>query len=405
MIDLGFYIARRYLISRKTFSIISIMSFICMLVVAVVTMAMVVVLSAFNGIEQLIDDRYKYLEADISIAPVYNKVIGLDSLDLGAIAAIEGVQSVSQSIEEFVLAEYERNQRIVKMKGVETSFVPASGIDSLLIEGVADLHLNTNPSAIIGIGVKYDLNLRMFEQAYNPLRLSALQRGKRLGTAREAAFNRRNIPVAGVFSINIDFDSDYVIVPIDYAADLLRYHNEVTAVEVQLARGQSLERKRDEIQSLLGDTYAVKSRLEKNELIYKTNKTEKWATFAIMGFILLIATFNIIAALTLLINEKRHDIRVLTGMGAPTSLIKRIFFIEGALINSLGAAIGLTLGLAFVYAQQRIGLIRLEGGLVEFYPVAISGADILAIFALVVVCGLLSSIIPVQIFTRRYGSR
>jgi lipoprotein-releasing system permease protein len=243
LIDLGFFIARRYLISRKSFSIISIMSFICMLVVAVVTMAMVVVLSAFNGIEQLIDERYKYLEADISITPVYHKVLGLDTVDLAGIAQIEGVAQVSQSIEEYVLAEYERNQRIVKMKGVGDVFIAHSGIDSLLIEGVADFHLSGQPSAVIGIGVKYDLNLRMFEQAYNPLRLSALQRGKRLGTAREGAFNRRTIPVAGVFSINIDFDSDYVLVPLDFAADLLRYNEEVTAVEVQLASKQSLDKK------------------------------------------------------------------------------------------------------------------------------------------------------------------
>lgn len=375
-----------------------------MLVVAVVTMAMVVVLSAFNGIEKLIDERYRYLEPDLGITAVYNKVIGLDSLNLETIKAADGVAEVAVAVEEFVLAEYERNQRIVKMKGVEDSFLARSGIDSLMWDGAAEFHMNNTPSALIGVGVKYDLNLRMFEQAYNPLRLSALQRGKMLRTNREGAFNRRNIPVAGIFSINIDFDSDYVIVPLEFATDLLGYEKEVSQVEIQLTDGESLEVRRDELQAALGPNYLVKSRLEKNELIYKTNKTEKWATFVIMGFILLIATFNIIAALTLLINEKRNDIKVLSGMGAPASLIKRIFFIEGALINAIGAAIGLGLGLGLVYLQQNYGLIRLEGGLVDFYPVATSPSDLLAIFSLVVVCGLLSSVVPVQIFTRRYGA-
>jgi len=402
--NLGFYIARRYLISRKSLSIISVMSLICMLVVAVVTMAMVVVLSAFNGIEKLIDERYRYLESDLSITAVYDKVIGLDSLNMDMLRAAEGVDEVAFAVEEFVLAEYERNQRIVKMKGVEDTFIKRSGIDSLMFDGVAEFHMNNTPSALIGIGVKYDLNLRMFEQAYNPLRLSALQRGKQLRTNREGAFNRRNIPVAGIFSINIDFDSDYVIVPLGFATELLGYDKEVSQVEVQLKKGESLEGRRDELQEMLGPNYLVKSRLEKNELVYKTNKTEKWATFVIMGFILLIATFNIIAALTLLINEKRNDIKVLSGMGAPASLIKRIFFIEGALINAFGAAIGLGLGLLLVYLQQHYGLIRLEGGLVDFYPVAYSASDMLAIFSLVVVCGLLSSVVPVQIFTRRYGA-
>lgn len=404
MPNLGFYIARRYLISRKSLSIISVMSLICMLVVAVVTMAMVVVLSAFNGIEKLIDERYRYLEPDLSITAVYDKVIGLDSLNMDMLRAAEGVEEVTFAVEEFVLAEYERNQRIVKMKGVGDSFVTRSGIDSLMFDGVAEFHMNNTPSALIGIGVKYDLNLRMFEQAYNPLRLSALQRGKQLRTNREGAFNRRNIPVTGIFSINIDFDSDYVIVPLDFATDLLGYSDEVSQVEVQLKKGESLEGRSDELQKMLGPNYLVKSRLQKNELVYKTNKTEKWATFVIMGFILLIATFNIIAALTLLINEKRNDIKVLSGMGAPASMIKRIFFIEGALINAFGAAIGLGLGLGLVYLQQHYGLIRLEGGLVDFYPVAYSASDMLAIFSLVVVCGLLSSVVPVQIFTRRYGA-
>jgi ABC-type lipoprotein release transport system permease subunit len=157
------------------------------------------------------------------------------------------------------------------------------------------------------------------------------------------------------------------------------------------------------VQEAVGADYEVKSRLQKNELVYKTNKTEKWATFVIMGFIMLIATFNIIAALTLLINEKRRDIRILSGMGASPALIKRIFFIEGALINAVGASVGLCLGLLLVYLQQNYGLIRLEGGLVDYYPVEIAKTDLLAIFALVVSCGIISSIAPVQIFTRKYA--
>lgn len=378
------------------------MSLICMLVVAVVTMAMVVILSAFNGIERLIDDRYKYFDADISISPLTDKVIHGDSLNTTAILGLPEIQQGMWTIEEHVLAEYEGNQRIVVVKGVENKFIATAGLDSMLFDGEARLELNDGPSAIIGIGVRHDLNLRMFEQSFNPLRLSAIQRGKKLGVSRESAFNRMGIPVAGVFSINIDFDSEYVLVPLEFAADLLQYNHEYSAFELQIAEGIALDEVREVLQNLVGDRYEVKTRLQKNELIYKTNKTEKWATFVIMGFIMLIATFNIIAALTLLINEKRRDIKVLSSMGASSALIKRIFFIEGALINSIGAAVGLGLGLFIVYLQKNVGLIRLEGGLVEFYPVEIATSDFAAIFALVVVCGILSSIVPVHIFTRKY---
>jgi len=173
-------------------------------------------------------------------------------------------------------------------------------------------------------------------------------------------------------------------------------------LELQLNPGAKIEDVKAQIEKEIGADYQVRTRYEKNELIYKTNRTEKWATFLIMGFILLIATFNIIAALTLLINEKRDDIKTLASLGAPASLIKRVFFFEGALINLVGALFGVALGLAFVVLQQNFGLIRLEGGLVPYYPVEIALSDLLAVFALVLTCGVLSSILPVQFFTRKY---
>jgi lipoprotein-releasing system permease protein len=397
------FIAMRYLVARKSLGIITVMSLICMVVVAVVSMAMVVVLSAFNGIEALIDERFGVFNADITITPLRNKVLTPEGVSADAIAALPEVAQTGYAVEEYVLAEYERNQRIVVLKGVEPYYLAKAGLDSLMVEGDAALLLDEAPAAMVGIGVKYDLNLRLFEQQWNPLRLSAIQRGKKLGNNPEQAFNRRLVPVAGVFSINIDFDTDYVLVPIDFAQELLGYRGEYSALEVYLKPGQQPDKVRARIAGLTGPDYEVKTRVQKNELVYKTNQTEKWATFAIMGFIMLIATFNIIAALTLLINEKRRDIRVLYTMGATTGSIRRIFFIAGALINAIGALVGLGLGLGLVYLQRTVGIIRLEGGLVEFYPVQINITDLWAIFALVVLCGLLSSIAPVQIFTRKYG--
>ncbi len=380
------------------------MSMISMLVVAAVTMAMVVILSAFNGIESLIDSRYSYFDSDLSVIPLTNKVFSTDSLDCLDLKDVEGVKHCALSIEERVFAQYEDNQRIVILKGVEDSFIQESGLDSMIIDGEARLYLEDTPQAVIGIGVKYDLDLRLFEQAFNPLRLSAVIRGKELRRNLTEALNKRNIPVAGVFTINIDFDSDYVIVPLKFASNLLEFDNEYSTVDIRIEEGADMETVQARLQEVVGENYRVRSRLEKNEIIYKSNKTEKWATFLIMAFIMLIATFNIIAALTLLINEKRHDIAVLTGMGATVKSIRRIFFLEGALINTIGALVGMVLGLLFVYLQQELGLIRLEGGLVEFYPVEMEFTDFIAIFGLVVFCGILSSIAPVRFFTRKYAS-
>ena len=400
--NVSYFIARRYLLSKNTLSIITVMSLICMLVVALVTMAMVVILSAFNGIDTLIDERYSYFDADITILPLTDKVIKADSINCTNIEAIDGIKYCSPVIEERVFAQYDGKQRIVKLKGVNPIFLQEAGMDTMIIDGTAQLSIDNAPAALIGVGVKYDLNLRMFEQIFNPLQLSAVIRGMNLRQNMDRALNKRQIPVAGIFSINIDFDSDFVIVPFTFASDLLKYNNEYSSLELRLLPGANPEDVQSELENVLGSEFRVETRQQKNGLVYKTNRTEKWATFLIMGFIMLIATFNIIAALTLLINEKRNDIRILSGMGASAGLIKRIFFIEGALINLVGAAFGVGLGFLFVFLQQNFGLIRLQGGLVEYYPVEINSPDLIAIFALVLICGLISSIVPVQIFTRKY---
>lgn len=380
------------------------MSMISMFVVAAVTMAMVVILSAFNGIEALIDSRYQYFDSDLAIIPLTSKVFSSDSLDCLALQEVDGVANCALSIEERVFAQYDENQRIVILKGVEDSFVQESGLDSMIIDGEARLYLDDFPQAVIGIGVKYDLDLRLFQQQFNPLRLSAVLRGKKLRRNMTEALNRKNIPVAGVFTINIDFDSDYVIVPIDFASKILQYDNEYSTIDIRVEEGVDIGKVKADLKEIVGEDYKVRSRLEKNEIVFKSNKTEKWATFLILAFIMLIATFNIIAALTLLINEKRNDIAVLTGMGATLKSIRRIFFFEGALINAIGALLGMILGLAFVFLQQKFGLIRLDGGLVDYYPVEMEFGDFFAIFGLVVFCGILSSIAPVRIFTRKYAN-
>lgn len=374
-----------------------------MVVVALVTMAMVIVLSAFNGIEDLIDQRYSVFDADLSIVPLESKVIRDGELPLMQLADLHGVNGVYEVIEERVFARNEQNQRIVKLKGISTEYLQATGIDSLIIDGSSHMNIDGQIAAVMGIGVKYDLDLRLFEQQFKPLQLSAIERGKNLRRNMESALRNRSILVNGIFSINIDFDSDYVLVPYAFAQDLLGYQDEYSTVEFRADPHSDLNELRESISDLIGDKYQVRTRFQKNEVIFKTNETEKWATFLIMGFILLIATFNIIAALSLLINEKREDIRILTSMGAESSSIKRIFLLEGALINWIGAGSGILLGLLFVHLQQHYGLIRLDGGLVDYYPVAISGKDLIAIFGLVVVCGFLSSIGPVQLLTKRYS--
>ncbi len=248
------------------------MSMICMVVVAFVTMAMVVVLSAFNGIESLIDDRYSYFDADMTVRPIHDKVILENALPITAINELEGVRSANRVIEERVFARYESNQRIAIVKGVEPEFLDVVGMDTVMIDGTAAFDIEGAPAALLGIGVKYDLDLRMFEQVFNPLRLSAVLRGKNLRKNMDQALNTRPIPVAGIFSINIDFDSDYVLVPLAFASDLLGYSNEFSGLEIRTHDKESIEETATAVQALVGDDYRVETRFEKMHLSSKRTK-------------------------------------------------------------------------------------------------------------------------------------
>ena len=393
------YIARRYLFSKKSVNIINLISLISLVVVAVVTCAMVVILSAFNGIEELIDDRYGALDADLTIMPATGKTYPLADIPLDSLKSTIPVTSLSPVIEENVLAEYDQRQRIVRIKGVEQSHLTAMGFDSLVYEGRPDLKIDNTPQALLGAGVRYELSARLGPSGMEPLRLSAILRGKRLSKARERALNRKLIAVGGIFSINVDFDLKYVLVPLDFASSLLKYDDEVSAVEIKLKEGTKTEDAAEELSALLGDRYNVVTRFEKNELIYKTNRSEKWITFFILLFVMLIATFNIVASLVMLILDKQSDIRLLSALGASRRSIRRVFFFEGLLINGIGAGVGLVLGYLLCLLQIEFGLVPLEGGLVPYYPVALKVGDFAVVFAVVIAVGLISSIAPVWLYT------
>ena len=365
---------------------------------------MVVVLSAFNGIEHLIDSRYSALDSDISIYPAYGKTFNLDTVPVQKIKSLQGLGKMSPVVEENVLASYNHKQRIVRIKGFLPDYLQGEKYDSLIIRGTGMLKQNGEDLAVLGAGVRYDLNTVVGDQSLFPLKLTAILRGRQIYKSRQRALNTQVIHCGGVFSINYDFDTQYILVPLEFAQKLLGYHNDANSIEVNLS-GQNKEknfsRAASELQNLLGKNYTVKTRYQKNEVIYKTNQSEKWIAFLILVFILLIATFNIIASLSMLILEKRGDVKVLSSMGMNTNRIRQIFFQEGLLINALGAGSGLLLGLVLCLAQEKYGFVPLHGGLVPYYPVRVMAQDLLVVFVVVVLIGLISSVVPVRLFTRK----
>lgn len=382
---------------------VNLISYISMLGVGVGAMALIIVLSAFNGLEDLVQSLYSSFDAEIRIEPAKGKFFERDAVDYQTLLNLEEVDTLSVSLEESVMIRYGDMQAFAKMKGTDDTFLQMSNMPMHIYRGSSTLHGPENtPQMIAGYFVAQQLNVQI--GGVRPVNIYTAN-PKASGAALQTnAFHTSQIMTGGIFSINADFDREYVVVPLEFAQKLIKRDNVLSAVELQLIEGASLEKTRDKIQELLGPAFSVKTRYQLNELLYKTNKTEKWITFLILTFVLVIATFNIIGSLTMLILDKKKDIGILKSMGADHSLLRNIFFKEGFLISALGGGGGLALGLITVLLQKQFKLVKLQGLLVDSYPVKIELLDIVFIIAVVLIIGAAAALIPPAVVLRRYSS-
>lgn len=400
--NLSLLFARRYLLAKRSRNAINIITLISIVVVAVVTAAMVIVLSTLNGISGLVDTLYSPFDQDITITPAEGKTFDRDSLDLAAIQAVPGVMRTSWIIEENVLLRSGDDQMVATMKGVEPTYLDLSGLADHMYTGMARLQNEHGPVVILGAALKDGLYVPLDDGVTEPLEVGALIRGRKISGLSASAFEQEHVAVAGAFTINLDFDQQYMLAPIQWAADLLHYGPEVNALEIQAAPGTDPDKLKRAMEKLAGDGFEVKTRHQKNALMYATNANEKWFTFAVLAFIGLIGAFNIIASLTLMMIEKREDMRTLGGMGVTARFVRQVFFLEGLLIVVVGIAAGLLLGLGLCFVQMRFGLIALEGSVVESYPVKVMWGDLLLIIVAVLAIGTLAAGVPLRSLSRRY---
>lgn len=377
----------------------NIISWVSVISVGIGTFALVVVLSAFNGLEGLVESLFESFDSDIRIEAKSGKVFSEKSIPLDSLTEVEGVANYTRVVEEVVGLRFKKGEAIATIKGVDASFLEMSKIDSALIEGESALIRNDIPFAITGYGLASSLGLYMNKSPEN-LTIYAPKRKIRSTLNPMNSVYRKIIAPGGVFYISPEYDNKYVLVPINFAKDLLRYQDEITSIEVKAKENTTLNVLKDRLAAFLGEDFKVTSRYEFNALIYKTNKTEKWVIFMILVFILIIAAFNILSSLSMLILEKKKDISTLKSLGANNALIKNIFFIEGLMINLSGALSGMALGILVCWLQQTVGLIRLQGGIVEFYPVEIKAVEMLYILLTVLVIGFLTAWFPVKNLTK-----
>lgn len=396
---LPLFIAWRYLKSKKSHNVINIISGVSVAGVTIGTMALVIVLSVFNGFESLVISLFNTFDPEIKVMPALGKTFSHDTYPWDKIAGIPGVRAQTGTIEEKVLLRYGNNQYLATLKGVDHNYETWTGLSSMITEGALMLGFNGKPLAIPGQGVAYYLGLNL-DNFQREIEVYAPRRKGAIGVNPEQAFNRMDIRPAGIFSIQQDFDSKYMIVPISFAREVLGYEGELSSVEIALKQGTDMVKVQSGITQLLGNNFEVKNRFEQQEVLYRIMRTEKWAIFMILGFILFIATFNVIGSLSMLILDKRKDIAVLYSMGADSKLIRKIFLTEGMMVSFSGAFAGMILGALVCLIQQQFGLIKIntEGGsfLIEAYPVLMQGMDFLYIFLIVSAIGFIAAWLPVR---------
>lgn len=396
MKPLAFKIAWRYLFSKKSTNVINVITGVTMLGMGVGTMALVLVLSVFNGFEGLVISLYGEFNPDIRVQSAKLKTFEADDELLAKLEKLDGIDQISFTLEEKGILKNSENEFIAHIKGVDSNFKKVSEVEENIIRG---RYLNADvPELVLGAGIQSVLRVAV-EDPLARLSVYLPKRGKTTGLSLNpsAAFNRKEIKPVGAFSIQQSFDNEYVLVPIDFLRDLLDYKTAATYAEIKLEKDVDADEVKDELQKILGDDYLVKTRYEQNETLYKIMQTEKLAVFAILSFILLIAAFNIIGSLSMLVLEKKKDISILKVLGADASWIRKLFLLEGFLTAIVGAGAGMILAFIICVVQIQFGIVKLQGSgsfIIDAYPVDMQWVDFVMVAVLVVGISLFAALLP-----------
>ena len=400
---LSLYIAKRYLFAKKSRNAINVISGVSVAGVLVGTMALIIILSVFNGLEEMVKSIFNTSDPDLKISLVEGKVFTPDTMKLNELSNINGVLAYSLTLEENTLLKYGDRQYISVIKGVEDNYSTITEIDSSMYEGEFLLADEKGVSyAVVGLGVANNLGIRV--NFITPLSIYMPNRTADVSANLENAFVRKFIWPSGIFEIEQDFDSKYIFVPISFIRELLDYTSEVSSIEIKIEESADIRPIQNDVKEIYGEEYSVQNQYEQQEIFYKVMKAEKVAIYFILSLILVIASFNIIGSLTMLIIEKERDIQILRSLGAENLLIRKIFIFEGWMISIIGAIGGLILGFIICFIQHRFGIIRLnsEALIMDAYPVIMKVKDFILVLGTVLLIGYWAAWYPVRYLTRKY---
>lgn len=388
-----FYIARRYLFAKKSTNAINIISTISVLGVFVGSAALFIILSVFNGFEEVVLKMYNTFTPHLIIAPAKGKTFDPQTPVFQQIKKDRRIYSYTEVLAENALLRYGDRQSVGLVKGVSAAYLKNPNLDTITIQGEFVLNNKSGPHAVIGSAIQNYLMINTNDPLI-PLQIFSPKKGNRSSAINPADdFTTATLPVSGVFEVQQDFDN-ITIVPLSFARELLQEERNISYIEINLNEGVNVALFKEEIEKQLHKDYVVQDRLQQNKVLYNILGSEKWAVYIILTFILIIAIFNIIGSLTMLVLDKLKDIAVLSSLGAGKTLIKRIFLFEGMMITMTGCIFGLLVGLIFCLVQQRYGIVKMsEDNLLipNAYPVAIKWMDLLLVFCTVTIFSFVAS--------------
>lgn len=396
---LPLFIARRYLFAKKSHNVINIISAISAVGMAIGTAALIIILSIYNGFDELVKSTLSNVEPDILITPAKGKVFIPEGEAFDRIKANPMIGEYDLILQENVFVDYDGHQGIAKAKGVDSAFEAESPLAEHITNGEFSLHKGQLPQMVVGAGLAYKMGMNPAFLASAELYFPIRDRNFSLANPAASIETVRMRP-SGIFSVNQQIDDDLMIVPIEEMRKLLGYEEEVSGVEIRLAEGSTAKDIRyaiKHIQKELGPEFKVLDRFRQNPSLYKMMRYEKAAIFLILIFVIIIIALNIFGSITMLIIEKKDDIETYRSLGATDQMLRRTFTLEGWLISLLGLAAGLVVGIGFSLAQQHFGFIKMPGSfLVNAYPVILQWQDVLATIAGVALIGYIIALLPVR---------
>ena len=394
------FIAKRYLFAKKSRNIINLISFISFFGLFVSAASLIIILSGFNGIQKYVEDMYGKHAADLYVKPIQGKIITNTHPIFRKIDSLKNIKYYTKVIEETALLKFEEKWASATIKGIDSNVYQNENWNNSVIDGSSELFFRGFPTIILGYGIQHQLQAPVDLNFINEIKIYSLSKNKKISIQNKNAFNSKKLVFGGVFNINPDLDQTTALVDYSTANEIFEMNNNANYIEIFLEKSSDILSVKKSLEEY-NNEFEISSHEESNQLIYAANDAEKWMVLAVLIFILMLSSFTIIASITMLIIDKKKDIKTLLAIGSDYNTIRNIFFKEGLFISLLGSITGLAIGLLICWLQINFHMVKLENAAIDYWPVLVKIQDIKMLIGILFTCGLIAAYLPSKILMNK----